>query len=112
MKHFGENFGRNSGAGIADDDGEERGFIGESFLIDHAEVGAIGEIDFGDGVEGEKAGDFDEVGIGARLEGVDGEVEENLEEIGAVDGHEEILIEALDGESVALGGGVAVEEFG
>lgn len=112
VKHFGENFGRNSGASIADDDGEKGGGIGKIFLIDDAEVGVIGEIDFGDGEEGEMAGDFDEVGIGARLEGVDGEVEENLEEIGAVDGHEEVMVEALDGEAVAMGGGVAVEEFG
>ena len=55
--------------------------------------------------------DFDTVRGIARLQGVDGEVEEDLEEVGTVDEGNDVGVEVLDGEFVAFAAWVFDEKF-
>ena len=49
--------------------------------------------------------------FGRALEAVDGEVEQNLDEVGAVDAHIDVLGKRFDEERVVLDGGMDAEQF-
>ena len=109
-EHFGEDFGGDAGAVVADGDGEERGAVEESFAVDEALAGGVGVLREVEGVGDGLAGDFDLVRGFDGLERVDGEVEQDLEEVRAVDFRGDVRIEIVNDELVAVRARVADEE--
>ena len=87
------------------------GGIFEAVAVEHAFVGAFVKLRGVNGGVEDFAGDVHGVGRGSALQGVDGEVEKDLDEVGAVDLEFDVLGHGLDFQAVAALAGMDVEQF-
>ncbi len=113
LKYLGQHFRRDAGAVVADGNQCSKGRrVGEALAVENAVVRAVVKMGESTPRFQDLAGNINEVRLGGALQGVDGEVEQDLDEVGAVDLQFDVLGPRRGFSGVLLAfAGMDVEQF-